>query len=898
MVKPPIRATLFDSFSESGSKNLYCNLKDLHNEASVETFFAARLLKDLGYKDSQIEPKKSISSIVVALGHRKVNYKPDFVLKAKRLPRWVLDAKGTDERLEDWELQCSGYCLELNKRSKGKPVQYYVLTNGLRTLLYKWDEAKPILELVFGDFTAGNPKYEMFRQILSPDVVGKGQPASSTVSHDFRFERPSPEVARRIFAQCHRIIWKSEGYGVAPAFREFVKVMFVKLWADKKLREDPEAKQLLGGGKTVVKLPHASFSFSIQWIESREEETENPLSDILFKPLRDIIEKDIQFKKKKRIFSQDETINLRPDTIKSVVQRLQHYDMFGIDEDLNGRLFETFLSATMRGKELGQFFTPRSIVKLMSQLAQLRASPAKIDTVVDACCGSGGFLIEALSDMRNKLRENEGLSPKQRDELIEKLSNECVFGIDFAKDPPLARIARINMYLHGDGGSRIYFADSLDKELKPLRGADAETIENQEELRSLLESRVRFDIALTNPPFSMTKQAAVENELAILKQYNLAYAKPGSTRMRSSLRSSAMYIERYRDLLKPGGKLLTVIDDTVLASQKFAYVRDFIRENFIIRAIVSLPGDAFRRQGSRVKTSVLLLEKKEKQDDSQPAAFAAFSERLGVDDLTPKASEAEIHEARDRAEAEIKAIVGDFLSYLRGSKEVLTIPPSRLQDRLDLKRIAILPGRLTPKWKTAGIEVKKLGEVAELAGEEVDPRQAPEELFRVLKVTYDGNCEIQFVRLGKEIKPEKMTRVRAGHLVFSNIRATDGAVGVVPFEMDGGVVSASFTVLTCATLLDTVYLWMILRTHEIRADLQAPSTGTGRYTTDWKDAQEVTIPWLQEGKRKEVAQRFLDAWELAKKKGYLEQESLSIARELGLESEESQRRWRASKAPK
>jgi len=44
------------------------------------------------------------------------------------------------------------------------------------------------------------------------------------------------------------------------------------------------------------------------------------------------------------------------------VRRLEHTFLFGIDVDLNGRLFETFLSATMRGKDLGQFFTPRSIV--------------------------------------------------------------------------------------------------------------------------------------------------------------------------------------------------------------------------------------------------------------------------------------------------------------------------------------------------------------------------------------------------------------------------------------------------------------------------------------------------------------------------------------------------------
>ncbi len=65
---------------------------------------------------------------------------------------------------------------------------------------------------------------------------------------------------------------------------------------------------------------------------------------------------------------------MRPETIKMVVQKLQHWDRFGIDEDLNGRLFETFLNATMRGEELGQFFTPRSVVKLVTKLADVKVS--------------------------------------------------------------------------------------------------------------------------------------------------------------------------------------------------------------------------------------------------------------------------------------------------------------------------------------------------------------------------------------------------------------------------------------------------------------------------------------------------------------------------------------------
>jgi type I restriction enzyme M protein len=53
----------------------------------------------------------------------------------------------------------------------------------------------------------------------------------------------------------------------------------------------------------------------------------------------------------------------------------------------------------MRGEALGQFFTPRSVVKFMVKLAKLRATREKMDLVLDGCCGTAGFLIEAMADM-------------------------------------------------------------------------------------------------------------------------------------------------------------------------------------------------------------------------------------------------------------------------------------------------------------------------------------------------------------------------------------------------------------------------------------------------------------------------------------------------------------------
>lgn len=893
-VKTP-RPNLFDNLRSDPAENMFCKRADLHNEASVETFFVNRLIEELGYRDNQIQTKKSISEIAVPQGGAKVKYKPDYVITYKNKPKWVLDAKSPDESLDKWVEQCSGYCLLLNQRFPDEnPVEFFVLSNGILTSVYRWDVGTPSLELNFSDFNIGNPKYEQLRSVLSASQTKSTKAAQEIESYSFVFKRPASEEAKRIFSQCHKIIWKSEGYSPTAAFMEFVKLMFVKMWSDRELREDEKTRAILEQGDTV-KLPKASMTFSTHWMESNK--SENPVNDVLFKQLREKIERDIAFRKKKRIFEKNEEIVLRPDTIKSVVRRLEHFDMFGIDEDLNGRLFETFLSATMRGRELGQYFTPRSIVKLMTRMAHLKATPNFIDKAIDACCGTGGFLIEILTDMREKIRNNESLTFKQKDDLLEEIANESIYGVDFGKSPPIARIARINMYLHGDGGTRIYYADSLDKELQGYTDQEPEVLENQDELRKALKKGLRFQVALTNPPFSMTKELSNDTEARILKAYDLANEQ-GTNRVRSSLRSSVMFIERYRDLLELGGRLFTVIDETLLSSSNFDYVRDFIRRDFIIRAIISLPGDAFRRSGARVKTSVLCLEKKRNPTDQQPKVFYAFAENIGVDDLPSKASEYEIAQARQRAQEEIEQIAANFERFLNGQRVSTTVTPDRVKGRLDLKHVVPMQGRLVGKWEAMGIEVKTLSEVVEVITDTITPQEFPEQEFALISVSYDGICRVAKKVKGKRIKPSVMYKVSKGDLVFSNIRATDGAVGIVPEELDSALASGSYTILRCEKYEDTVYLWSVIRSHEIRADLMAASTGTSRYTTDWESAKQTQIPWVEEGQRKTIAEGFVKSWALEKQIENLREASLTAVKDLGVESDDSKQRFRAYQPPK
>ena len=313
--------------------------------------------------------------------------------------------------------------------------------------------------LEFSELVDGHPAYEALRSSIGRDALSSI--ATASIGNNFEFRSVAPVEIPAIFEVCHRNVWKAEKRSPASAFYEFAKVMFVKIDEDRRLHEYMAANRI-GTGVGVV--PSDAVRFSVDWIEQMESTTDNPVDTILFAQLARQLEVQIARNEKKRIFDEGEGIKLTPATIKQVVSLLEHMDLYTVDEDLNGRLFETFLTATMRGSELGQFFTPRSVVKFMVQLAKLRSSKDCIDVVLDGCCGTGGFLIEAMADMTEKVLKNKSTTNVQKDVLLRRLRQEALWGIDAGKDPLMARIARLNMLLHKDGGSRIYFADALESD--------------------------------------------------------------------------------------------------------------------------------------------------------------------------------------------------------------------------------------------------------------------------------------------------------------------------------------------------------------------------------------------------------------------------------------------------
>jgi len=877
----------------SPARNIFCRASDLTNEASVEAFFVLRLLAHLAYRDDEIKPKESIEELNIPRGSRTERYRPDYVLIGKGVPRWLIDAKAPNEQIERYTYQCAGYALQINRRLRERPLRYYLLTNGLVTGVYIWDQDEAILSLRFSDFAVDNPKFQTLTRLLSAESARRGWLDESAPTNGHRLIRPDMDTVKRAFLKCHRIIWKSEKMSPQAAFVEFAKILFVKLWEDRRLRDDPATLAKIGRGDP---LPASDVRFSESWIKAQAPNDPNPIDGILFRQLVGTLEQEILLRRRKRIFDPGEQLKLAPGTAKRVVKELEKFYLFGIDEDLNGRMFEAFLAATMRGQALGQYFTPRSVVKLVSRLALLHAGRDRVERVLDACCGTGGFLIEALTDMRRQIWDNQSLSELERDELLNEIANEAIFGVDAGRDPMLARIARINMYLHGDGGSRVYATDALRH---PPEASPADTTEvrhDVNELRNLMQNGLAFDAVLTNPPFSMDYSVDVPEEKEVLQTYELA-AYGG--KQRRSLRSSVMFIERYWQLLKPGGRLITVIDDGVLGGKNFADIRMFIRERFIIRGIISLHGDAFQRAGARAKTSVLYLTKRTAADEGQPAAFVFESRYVGLDDVPPKTRASVAEAARDNAAAEIDEVTREFARFLAGEVGPWLVPADRLGDRLDAKHL--LPwsvSELESTWQAAGATSAALEDLVDVVDEPVEIE--PGIRYTFLRVSYEGQAEIGDSALGHEISYNRVGRSTPGDIVVSNINAVNKAICVIPDDLSGLLISNEYTVLRLRPGVDAdpLYLWSVLRSTAVIAEWISDSSGVGRHRVDWESLRSQRVPLLPPPEQRSIGAMYREALRSEAVARQIRATAQAALRPLDLDGVAAQERLARAKPPK
>ncbi|CAA6800707.1 MAG: Type I restriction-modification system, DNA-methyltransferase subunit M (EC [uncultured Sulfurovum sp.] len=460
-------------------------------------------------------------------------------------------------------------------------------------------------------------------------------PSFSIVNNDKKIEellKQTKSFTRdefsKLLTKCHNIIRNNDRLSPEAAFDEISKILFIKIRYER------------SNDKTQL--------FSLDEFKKDRESYEKykPKDGLEFYQF--LFEQTKEEFKDDDLFNEHEKMRIKQGSFEAIVKELEKYNLSITSDDVKGIAFEQFLGKTFRG-ELGQFFTPRTVVDFMNDILD----PKEGEVICDPCCGSGGFLIKSFEYVRSQIEEDvhqekkkikqnfydesyEKVNDKEKakiyervNQLFAKLNNElnkdiensrlrslsydCIFGTD--ANPRMSRTAKMNMIMHGDGHGGVHHNDGLLN------------------INGIFENR--FDVILTNPPFGsriekslkITEEDKLTDKTRISKYqkrygkeiYNQAQSQVNDNINKSLLSlydtgkmstlTEVLFIERCLKLLKAGGRMGIVLPEGVLNNSNLQKVRDYVESKAKIILITSIPQDVFIASGATVKPSLLFFKK-------------------------------------------------------------------------------------------------------------------------------------------------------------------------------------------------------------------------------------------------------------------------------------------------
>lgn len=188
------------------------------------------------------------------------------------------------------------------------------------------------------------------------------------------------------------------------------------------------------------------------------------------------------------------------------------------------------------GSGLGIVLTPQHLTEFMCDLAGVN----KNSKVVDICCGSGSFLVTAMSKMFKDANPEE----------VEQIRKDGLYGVEF--DDGLYTLAIANMIIRKDGKSNIYKGDCFYAKI---------TKELQDK---------HINIGLINPPYAQKDKEELE------------------------------FVEHLLEVLVPGGTAVVVVPMSCAIGTKFKGTRERLMKNNTLKAVFSMPDDIFYPTGTNV----------------------------------------------------------------------------------------------------------------------------------------------------------------------------------------------------------------------------------------------------------------------------------------------------------
>ena len=384
------------------------------------------------------------------------------------------------------------------------------------------------------------------------------------------------ESLLRRFEEIHDYIYANEGLSSHQTLNEFIKILFVKL-----VDENQDSRQ---------------FYVTSSELLYHSEDVSNRINKLFITAKNEYQD----------IFDDSDSLNVSSKTLSFIVSKLQNISLATDSSDASGLAFQKFLSHHEKDGR-GQFFTPQPVIDFCVKMID----PKPYETVIDPCCGSGGFLYSALKYIQMENQEVE----------ISSYISKNLYGVDINKD--IAKIAKMKLILASNSANNIICSNSLGD-------IDALQLQINVQDSSKFEG---FDILLTNPPFGTSGKIT---DPSVLHKYDMGYKwkSYGNRCVKTATLSNGqvaeiLFIERCLQLLKDGGRMAIVLPNGHFENPSLDYLRYYIKQKAKILGVVNLPQETFMPYGTGVKTSLLFLEKQISNKDLEYSLFFSKITKLG-----------------------------------------------------------------------------------------------------------------------------------------------------------------------------------------------------------------------------------------------------------------------------
>ena len=639
----------------------------------VRQNFICTLVNYYGYNLQQIEYGKSAQNLTQEESKLRADiliWKSTEEKTENKLPFITVACQASDISNNEAYQEVENYALIAGAKFF---ATYYEINNKKELRIYKFlDEKPPLQKVELEDFPNAN--------ILNDDIEIEGLLR--------KVKYVSKEEFKKIFFACHDAIRNNDKLSPEMAFDEISKVLFIKI------RFEKENKRI----------------FDRNAFLSLEKAYQDLFNDVKEKHKED------------EIFEEKDTLRIRELTFLQILDKLGTHNLAEVSEDVKGVAFEEFLGKTFRG-DLGQFFTPRTLVDFMVNVLD----PKEGELVADPCCGSGGFLIKTFDyvkeNIKNEVRAEKDVlrkkyknsnfaqlseieqnkinseligAYKELDKVLDNtvkgsrlhnLSYNCIYGTD--AEPRSARTAKMNMIMQGDGHSGVHHNDGLLN------------------INGMFENR--FDVILTNPPFGarVSRDLIIKANDVLLtdgqsekykNKYGQSYIdaqnatlkkldeKQKELQVKSKDQSQAidvpllsmfdtgeystltevLFMERCLNLLRKGGRMGVVLPEGFLNGSDLQRVREYIESRAKLLLIVSVPQDVFISAGASVKSSLVFLKRFTEEEEKQYAKI-----KQTVKKEIEQKYEQEILE-KERAHKQIWHQMQAKRAYIRDVKSIKT----------------------------------------------------------------------------------------------------------------------------------------------------------------------------------------------------------------------------------